>query len=253
MVEIEMRDGVGVLRLAHGKVNALDLELLEQIGTELDGIAASNAGALIVTGRGNSFSAGVDLFRLLDGGKDYLNRFLPELTRTLVKLYTFPKPVVAAINGHAIAGGCILAAACDYRLMARGSGRIGVPELAVGVPFPLIAIEILRDVMPDRHTQDVVYNGTTYPVELARERGLVDELVASDRLEDRAIEVAERFASIPAASFRLTKQLLRGHAMDRWHREAEAVDRQVLDAWASEEVQSAIRSYLDKTLGGRGK
>ena len=253
MVEIEMRDNVGVLRLAHGKVNALDLELLEHLGTELDGIAASNAGALIVTGRGNSFSAGVDLFRLLDGGKDYLNRFLPELTRTLVKLYTFPKPVVAAINGHAIAGGCMLAAACDYRLMARGSGRIGVPELAVGVPFPLIAIEILRDVMPDRHTQDVVYSGTTYPVELARERGLVDELVASDRLEDRAIEVAERFASIPAASFRLTKQLLRGHAMDRWHREAEAADRQVLDAWASEEVQSAIRSYLDKTLGGRGK
>ena len=144
------------MRLAHGKVSAIDLELLECVVDRLDQIEESSARAIVLAGTGSSFSAGVDLFRVLDGGPDYLNRFLPALSRALVRLFTFPRPVVAAINGHAIAGGCILASACDYRLMALGKGKIGVPELVVGVPFPMIALEILRDLVPDRRFQEVV-------------------------------------------------------------------------------------------------
>ena len=151
MVELETREDIALLRLAHGKVSAFDLELLERIAEELDNIEASSSRAVVITGSGGTFSAGVDLFRVLDGGESYLRQFLPALTRVLIRLYTFPRPVVAAINGHAIAGGCVLACACDYRLMAIGRGTIGVPELVVGVPFPLIALEILRDVLPDRH------------------------------------------------------------------------------------------------------
>ncbi len=249
MIELESRNEVTVLRLAHGKVSAIDLELLEGIADELEKIEKSQARAVVVTGTGNSFSAGVDLFRVLDGGEAYLDRFLPVLSRSLVRLFTFPLPVVAAINGHAIAGGCILACACDYRVMALGKGKIGVPELVVGVPFPLIALEILRDLIPDRHLQEVVYTGNTYPVEFARERGLVDELVDSTKLLDRACELAEQFAAIPAESFRITKQQLRRHVMHRWELEAEEVDRQVAAAWASPDVQAVIRSYVEMTLG----
>ena len=252
MIELEVRNQVTIMRLAHGKVSAIDLELLECVVDRLDQIEESSARAVVLVGTGSSFSAGVDLFRVLDGGRDYLNRFLPALSRALVRLFTFPRPVVAAINGHAIAGGCILASACDYRLMALGKGKIGVPELLVGVPFPMIALEILRDLVPDRHFQEVVYTGKTYPVELARERGLVDELVDSTKLLDRALALAEQFALIPTESFRITKQQLRHHVMHRWELEAEAVDGQVAAAWASDEVQAAIRSYVEKTLG-KGK
>ena len=249
MIEVEARGPVTVMRLAHGKVSAIDLELLEGLVQELDKLEESSARAVVLTGTGNSFSAGVDLFRVLDGGKDYLDRFLPALSRALVRLYTFPLPVVAAVNGHAIAGGCILACACDYRLMALGGGKIGVPELVVGVPFPMIALEILRDVVPDRHFQEVVYTGKTYPVELARERGLVDALVDRTKLLDSALELAEQFAVIPSASFRITKQQLRRHVMHRWELEAEVVDGQVAAAWGSPDVQASIRSYVESTLG----
>jgi enoyl-CoA hydratase len=140
MIERTDSDGIVTLRLAHGKVSAMDLELCEELRRQLD--ASRHARALILTGTGSSFSAGVDLFRLIDGGAAYLERFWPALSGVLDTLFVFPRPVVAAVNGHAIAGGCFLAASCDYRLMS--GGKIGVPELLVGVPFPTVIMEILK-------------------------------------------------------------------------------------------------------------
>ena len=120
---------------------------------------------MIITGTGTIFSAGVDLRRLLDGGSAYLADFLPALDRMLRRLLFLPKPVVAAVNGHAIAGGCVLACACDRRLAARGPGRVGVTELLVGVPFPAVALETMRLVVPPHRLAEVVYTGRTWPVE----------------------------------------------------------------------------------------
>jgi len=133
MIERTLHDGILTLRLAHRKASALDVEILDALQRELEG-AATNARALILTGTGSIFSAGVDLFRLTQEGADYVRRFLPLLSCVVRTLFAFPRPVVAAANRHAIAGGCILVLAADARLMAAGSGRIGVPELLVGVP-----------------------------------------------------------------------------------------------------------------------
>ena len=146
MIERETRGEVAVLRLAHGKVNAIDVELLEELEEELTAAERSPARALVLTGRGTSFSAGVDLFRVVEEGRFYLELFLPVLSRALGRLFTFPRPVVAAANGHAIAGGAILAFACDHRIVADGPARIGVPELQVGVPFPCLPLEIVLGV-----------------------------------------------------------------------------------------------------------
>src|SRR4051794_27587744 len=155
MIERTSDDGILTLRLAHGKASALDVELLDALLRELDG-AAEQARALLLTGTGSIFSAGVDLFRLTRDGSDYVRRFLPLLSRCLRALFAFPRPVVAAVNGHAIAGGCILALASDIRLMAEGGGRIGVPELLVGVPFPAAALEIVRFAVPPDKVQSLV-------------------------------------------------------------------------------------------------
>src|ERR1700734_2048906 len=141
MLETEDRSGVTVLRLQHGKVNALDTELLRAITAAMRDL--DPASAVVITGHGSAFSAGVDLKRIVDGGQPYVREFLPALTETFLAVFNPPGPVVAAVNGHAIAGGCVLAAACDVRLMS--GGRIGLSELSVGVPFPTVALEIMRD------------------------------------------------------------------------------------------------------------
>src|SRR5215468_10379351 len=212
MIERSQHEGILTLRLAHGKVSAIDVELLDALLRELDGVA-EDVRALILTGTGSIFSAGVDLFRLTQEGKDYVRRFLPLLSRFVRRLFTFPRPVVAAVNGHAIAGGCVIVLACDVRLMAGGAGRIGVPELLVGVPFPAAALEIVRFAVPPDKVQPLIYTGQTLPPREALGAGLVDELVAPDALLARAQEVARQLAAIPPEVYRLTKQSLRAEAL----------------------------------------
>src|SRR5271155_1513252 len=126
------------------------------------------------------FSAGVDLIRVSSGGAAYVRAFLPALHRLCDAVFFHPKPVVAAINGHAIAGGCVLACCADRRIMARASGRIGVTELLVGVPFPALAFEILRFAVPRRHLPEFTFGGATYDTDAALQRGWVDEGVEAD-------------------------------------------------------------------------
>lgn len=140
MIELEERGAVTIVRLAHGKVNALDVELLEAIAKTFTGL--DSARAIVFTGAGRSFSAGVDLKRIVEGGLDYVRVFRPALSAAVKAVFYCPVPVVAALNGHAIAGGCVLAAACDMRLMA--GGTIGLSELRVGVPFPGVPLEVMR-------------------------------------------------------------------------------------------------------------
>src|SRR5690242_6900778 len=125
MIDRTLHEGILTLRLAHGKASALDVELLDALQRALEG-AAGEVRALVLTGTGSIFSAGVDLFRLTREGAVDVRRFLPLLSRLVRTLFAFPRPVVAAVNGHAIAGGCIRVLAADARLMAEGGGRIGV-------------------------------------------------------------------------------------------------------------------------------
>lgn len=251
MIHREDRDGIAVLRIEHGRANALDAELLERLEERFRELEEERPDAVVLTGTGSIFSAGVDLFRILDGGRAYLERFLPVLGRSLERLFAFPGPVVAAINGHAIAGGCILACACDLKVMADGDGRIGVPELRVGVPFPVAALEILRFAVPRQHLQKLAYVGRTYGPRDAQAWGLVDELVAPERLTERTLEAARELAAIPRGSFELTKAHLRRPTLERIRSYRGEIDPRVADLWGEEAIHDHIRDYLERTIGRR--
>ena len=246
---IERRDagGIRVLKLAHGKVSAMDIELGEAIIADMTSAADAPVKAIIITGTGSSFSAGVDLFRLLKDGPDYGRRFLPVLDELLRVTLTSPKPVVAAINGHAIAGGCILAAACDHRIMIEGAGRIGIPELAVGVPFPALPLQIMAARLSDGALRDLVYTARTVQIDEAKALGLIDEKCPAGLLLDRATEVAEKLASIPAGAFALTKESFYTPILERTKQLADLSAR-VVDAWMQPHTYDAIRKYLEKTI-----
>jgi enoyl-CoA hydratase len=247
MIEVEQRDNVTIVTLNHGRANALDVELLHALDATLARIA-DVPGAAVLTGRGPIFSAGVDLVRLNEEGAPYVDALVAAVTRTLTALLEVPRPVVAALNGHAIAGGCILAGACDYKLMAEGEGRIGAPELLVGVPFPAIAFEILRSTIATYRLREAVYLGKTYGPDEAREVGLVDEVVDPDALIDRAVEVATAMAEIPVRSFEITKRQLRKPVMDLLDRHHGQIDDEVEDTWRSAEARRSIKAYVARVL-----
>lgn len=248
MIHTDLQDGVAVLRMDHGKVSALDSELLDAIRSELTSILNSDAGAVILTGSGRAFSAGVDLIRLLEAGEEYTDGFVERLSATCYDLFTCPKPVVAAVNGHAIAGGCILACACDYRIMVEGAGKIGVTELLVGVPFPSIALEILQSVAHEHAVRRLVARGETIAASEAYGYGLVDEAVEPGELMPRAFHIAGELAAIPARAYALTKQQMKGPYVKR-HRALREHDTEVAKVWKTPETHDKIRAYLKKVLG----
>ena len=247
MLHREYCNDIAVLRLHHGKAHAIDVELARALRDATAELRESDrVRAVVLTGTGSIFCAGVDLFRILDGGPAYVDAYVPQLEDMLYELFQLPRPVIAAINGHAIAGGCVLAAACDYRIMASGPATIGVPELRVGLPFPLVGIEILRFATSETHLQELVYRGKTYTVAEAYERGLVDEVVDPDRLLECALEVAAQLSAEPSARFRITKQQLRAPTLERIKRDSAATQTQVLDAWKDPTSTAAIRSYVER-------
>ena len=248
MLELTRTETILTIRLAHGKASALDFELCEALALAFAEANKSDARAVILTGTGSIFSAGVDLFRLTDGGREYAERFVPALSRLVLDLFSFPKPLVVAVNGHAIAGGCIMTLAGDYRLMASGNGRIGVPELLVGVPFPAAVLEIIRFSVPPQHLQSLIYTGRTLQADDALRFGFVDEVVAPDALAARAEELARHLAAVPQRNFVQTKQQLRDKAISRAKHYSNQFDDDVRDIWSDPETHAHIREYLAKTV-----
>ncbi len=202
----------------------------------------------MVTGQGHIFSAGVDLIRLSSGGPDYVRAFLPALHRLYDAVFFHPKPVVAAINGHAVAGGCVLACCADRRIMACGNGRIGVTELLVGVPFPALAFEIVRFAVPARFLPEFTFGGLTYHTDAALSRGWVDAVAEADALMEHAMIAAKQLAALAPAAFAQTKQQLRQEASERVARSGAATDRSVTDIWAAAETLDYVRDYVARTL-----
>jgi enoyl-CoA hydratase len=244
VIEVTEQDGVALLRLADGKANAMSIEFCEMLTARF--AAISPARPVVMTGTGRIFSAGVDLLRLVEGGAPYVRKFLPALSTMLATVFSHPAPVVAAINGHAIAGGCVLACAADKRLMVRDSGRIGVTELLVGVPFPPVAMEIMRYALVPQFFADAIFSGATYTPLEAVERGLVHEIIDPQALLDRATAAAKALAALPPKAFALSKRQTREPALERM--QSQDLEAAIEQIWTAPETLDRVRDYVARTL-----
>ncbi|PRX46720.1 enoyl-CoA hydratase [Prauserella shujinwangii] len=247
-IHVEPDGDVAVLRMEHGRVNALDTGLCRDLAARLEEVENSGYRAVVLTGSGGAFSAGVDLVRVRDGGEPYVREFLPALSDAFLALFDFPRPVVAAVNGHAIAGGAVLAAACDHRVLGVGGGRFGWTELAVGVPFPLTALEILRSAYGSRILPELTYDARTYDPAETLERGLADEPAEPEAVLPLALAHARRLAEVPAATFAHTKRQLHRPATERIGEQRAADDARVEEIWTAPETLAAISDYVRSVL-----
>jgi enoyl-CoA hydratase len=230
-----------VVRFEHGKVNALDLELLRAITATMTDL--NEAGAIVLTGAGRAFSAGVDLRRIADGGVAYAEEFLPALSEAFLAIFDCPRPVVAAVNGHALAGGCIIAAAADLRLMS--GGTIGLTELMVGVQFPTVPLEIARYAFGPSAVR-LALTAATFGVDDALRLGLVDEVLSPDDLVPEAIKQAATLATFPAHVYAATKEQLHRDARRRIDERRDADDKAATQVWTDDSTLGNIKAFLDQ-------
>jgi len=246
LIQIQVRETgpvtVRVLTVSSGRVNALDVELLDELTGAVRELGRSGAGALVVTGAGRAFSAGVDLNRVVEGGAGYTDKLVPALSEAFDALFCYPGPTVAAVNGAAIAGGCVLACACDRRLITPDA-QIGASEVRVGVPFPVAALEVMRYACGD-HAEDVLLGGRTYRGAEAVARGLVHRVVADDLVEAAVAEAAD-LGDIPADAYGHTKAQLRAPTVARIL-EAGDVDSEVRRMWGADTTLQRLAGYVER-------
>ena len=233
------RDGVTVAELDRGPVNALDLELLGALTAVFDRADSP----VVLTGAGRTFSAGVDLRRIVEEPDSYVAEFLAVLARAFLAVFTHPRPTVAAINGHAIAGGCLFALCCDTRVMS--AGTIGLTELAVGVPFPRSGLEIVRHALGPASGR-VVLRADTVDRDEALRLGVVNEIAEPAVLLDRAVALASQLGSYPAAAYAATKRDLQRPALQAV---SAGDDAAVTAAWSSSQTRQRLAGHLAALAG----
>lgn len=181
-VGYEVRDGIAVVTMDDGKVNAMAMPFFDALNAALDRAEAEQPGPVVITGRAGFFSAGLNLKVLPTLAPDDLRKSMLAFGRTMLRVFGFPLPTVAAIPGHAIAGGAMLAFACDLRVMVDGPFRLHLNETAIGLALPSWALALAHSAVPSRwHTEALLHARPYTPTE-ARERGIVDVVASPERL-----------------------------------------------------------------------
>jgi len=233
------RDGIATLTLGRGKVNAVNGRVVDELRAQLESVERdASVRAVVLTGQGKFFSFGFDIPEFLPVSKDDFGQFAKRFTDLYTYMFVYPKPLVAAVNGHAIAGGCMLALPCDHRVMVAGSAKIGLNEIAFGSSLFAGATEMLRFLVGNANATRILYSGTMYPSEEAKSLGLVDEVVAAEEVSGAATRAAATLAKANPPAFAGVKSLLRSSVAELMRRhEAESI-REFLDIWYSPAVRA---------------
>jgi enoyl-CoA hydratase len=240
-----MNDDVAVLRLEGGKANAMTPDLLDTLERMIDGFERSPAAAAVLTGYERYFSGGLALPHIIEFDVVEMRGFIEHFSRAMLRVCACEKPIVAAINGHAIAGGCVLALQCDWRIASDDPGlRIGLNEAQLGIGLPSIVIESLRAAVPPASLGPIAIEGTLFDPAAAHASGLVHELVPAGELIARATAKAQAYAALPPAAVAQVKHALRAPVLEAVARRADAETTRWLETWFSHDAQSRLRAVV---------
>jgi len=250
-VRIEKQGPLAVLRLDKARGNAIDETLVDELmaaGTTLEADPAVR-GVLLASAHPKLFCPGLDLVGLLEYDRPSMQRFMGKFAALVWGFYGLRKPVVAAVSGHAIAGGCILALTADHRVLARGGVQIGLNEVRIGVPLPWSVAVLLRATVPPGALARVALLGRNFADDEALQAGLADELADATGFEDFCLKRLDEFAEKDPTGVGTTKAWLRADALREMQKEEGRLSRDWLDAWFSD----ATRARISEIVAGLGK
>jgi enoyl-CoA hydratase/carnithine racemase len=207
LVSVQKKKNIAIVQLSHKSTNAINLALVKELADTINDIKVDDKiKALVLTSANEKFlSIGFDIPSLRPLSQNDFSLFYQAFNQLCIDLYTLPKPTIAAITGHAIAGGCILALCCDERVIAEGRKLFGLNEVKLGVPVPYVADRILHALVGARLAREVMELGEFYPAEDALGIGLVDYLVPLDQVLEKALEQARLLSAAPGEAFALIK------------------------------------------------
>jgi enoyl-CoA hydratase/carnithine racemase len=240
-LSVAYEEGLAVVTLERGKVNALNLDVVAELGACFDSLAGNaTARAVVLTGAGSFFSFGFDVPELLTYDREKLEGYLRDFTSLYTRLTLFPKPLVAAINGHAVAGGCMLATTCDRRVMVSGKAKIALNEVTFGASVFAGSVEMLAAITGRRNAEKILLTGAMFRAEEALELGLVDEVVPPDSLLAAAGRHAMELAAGDRTAFSSIKALLREPVAVEMRRLEEASIAEFIEIWLSPAAQAQL-------------
>lgn len=242
-LSIESADGITVVRIDRSPANAMSPGLLIEAAEVVERLRADAPAAVVITGTGRFFSAGVDLKVAPTLSVSQQGEMVVGINRMFCDWYDLPCPLIAAVNGHAVAGGMILALAADYRVGSRAA-TYGITELQVGAPFPAAAIAVIAAELAPGAARRLLLRADLVDAETALSLGLVDELAEPAAVFERSFELAREFAALPAQTYAEVKQQLRGPTVAEM-REASARDP-LAAGWFSDETPDAARGVLER-------
>lgn len=242
-VEISMEKGIAVVSLQRGKVNALHEPLVEELQKVMDELKLDPmVKAVILTGKGKFFSFGFDIPEFLHYTREGFVSYLGKFSSLCTELFVWPKPLIAALNGHAVAGGCMLAIACDHRLMVTGKAKISLNEITFGASVFASTVAMLQHWLGGSKAQTVLFSGSLFTAEVALSLGIIDQLVSELDLLAAARQRAEALADKDKGAFASIKRLLRQPAMDRINRyEADSI-REFVNIWYSDSTWKNLQN-----------
>ena len=248
MIDIEHYDQVAIMKLNRPVTNGLNLQLVGELAETLKGVKHNGdvRGLVLASSNDKFFSIGFDIPQLFDQAREDFRSFYQAFNRMCLDLYTLPKPTVAAITGHAIAGGCILALCCDYRFIAQGRKLMGLNEIKLGVPVPYVADCVLRHLVGVRHARDIMDTGEfSGPEELVR-MGVVDRVWPLEQVLAQAVEKAGLLGALPQQAFAMIKrnrvEMVEAQVLAR----LEERERFFIERWYSDEARERLRGAMEK-------
>jgi enoyl-CoA hydratase len=247
-MRIERNGDVAVIHLETPPANAITGPFLDKLDALLE--EAKQSRAAVITGTQKFFSGGLDLRPLMELDRPTMRKFMARFEESMLRLFTLPIPLVAAINGHAIAGGCVIALQCDVRISSDNEGlRIGLNEAQIGLGLPPCVIEPLQLQVPPQWFSRIALAGEIFPAKEALRAGLVDEVVPEVELLSKAIARAKALAALPQAGVAHVKQSLRKPAADRIRANSEKEAERWMETFYSPETQRALQVVVAKLKG----
>lgn len=247
-MRLDRHDQIGIFFVDTERNNAINDEFIREANAIMDEAEAdASVRALVVTSSHKTiFCPGVDLPSLMDHSAAQMRSFYQALTDIVRRKVAYPKPEIYALNGHTIAGGCMMALAGDYRMMAKGRAMFGMMEIDVGLAAPIGVVEMLQHVLGGRLAERVLFSGARFSAEDALALGLVDELVEPETLVDRAIKKARALADKPSGGYRRLKRYARQALATRMQTLDDAHLDELVDQWFSEETQRLVTAAVQR-------